>query len=196
MQKKVQVSESVKKKKSKNAAAIADLKSANAEKITAAIKSFHTTGDAEIVIPIIELWGNNPSVDIEKQIKELIQSLKDSSTVEPLMEAYRNPQFNGLKRKMTTAFWNSKLDFSSYVSDFVLFAIEGDFQDAFEALTLIEQFETGLSESSIMESQLLLKEYFGTEQKRDEQKDLLLADLAHFLKKSDEESELDDFYFE
>jgi hypothetical protein len=196
LQKKVQVSETVKKKRSKNTAAIADLKSANVEKITAAIKSFHTTGAAEIVLPVIELWNNNPSVEIEKQIKELIESLKDSSTVEPLIDAYRNPEFQGLKRKMTTAFWNSKLDFTPFVSDFVLFAIEGDFQDAFEALTLIEQFETSLSESSIMECQLLLKEYFGTEDKLDEQKDVILADLALFLKKSDEESELDDFYFE
>jgi hypothetical protein len=90
---------------------------------------------------------------------ELFVGLKDTSTVEPLMEAYRNPAFAGIKRKLTSAFWNSKLDFSAYLSDFVLFAIEGDFMDTFEAITLIEQFEAIISESAIMESQLLLKEY-------------------------------------
>ncbi len=188
--------DSTKTKTTKPSAALGDLKSAKSDKILAALKSFHTTGNASIVLPILELWKNNPSVEIEKEIEFLLISLKDSSTIQPLMEAYRNDDFRVIKRNLTVVFWNSKLDFSQYLSDFVLFAIEGDFQDTFEALTLIEQFETGLSESTIMESQLLLKEYFGSNENRSEQKDLLLADIALFLKKSEDEADLDDLYLE
>jgi hypothetical protein len=47
-----------------------------------------------------------------------------------------------------------------------------------------------------MESQLLLKEYFGSNENRNEQKDQLLSDIALILKEYDEESGTEDLYFE
>jgi hypothetical protein len=108
----------------------------------------------------------------------------------------RQAEFHAMKRKLTAAFWNSKLDFSEYLSDFVLYAIEGDFLDAFEAITLIEQFESSISESAVMESQLLLKEYFGESLDRSSQKDIILSDLALVLKQIDEESGTEDLFLD
>ena len=54
-------------------------------------------------------------------------------------------------------------------------------------------------ESSIgqeMEYQLLLKEYFGSNENRNEQKDQLLSDIALIWKEYDEESGTEDLYFE
>jgi hypothetical protein len=59
-----------------------------------------------------------------------------------------------------------------------MFAIDGDFLDALESLTLIENLETIPTESTILESQLLLSEYFNQERQKDEQKDNLLAEIA------------------
>ncbi len=175
---------------------LTDLNSANESKIAAAIKSFHVHGDASVIEPLIEVWNQGLSDENEALMLELFIGLKDTSTVEPLMNAYRNPAFHSIKRKLTMAFWNSKLDFSPYLSDFVLFAIEGDFLDTFEAITLIEQFESLISESAIMESQLLLKEYFGNNEERDTQKDALLSDLALILKDFDDATDTDDLYLE
>lgn len=175
---------------------LTDLKSNNEAKIAAAIKSFHVHGNAGVIEPLIQVWNEGLSDENEALMLELFVGLKDTSTIEPLMEAYRNPAFVGIKRKLTTAFWNSKLDFSPYLSDFVLFAIEGDFMDTFEAITLIEQFETIISESAIMESQLLLKEYFGANEGRNEQKDALLSDMALLLKDFDDATDSEDLFLE
>ena len=175
---------------------LSDLNSGNEVKVASAIKSFHVHGDASVIEPLIVVWNQGLSDENEALMLELFVGLKDTSTVEPLMEAYRNPAFAGIKRKLTSAFWNSKLDFSAYLSDFVLFAIEGDFMDAFEAITLIEQFETIISESAIMESQLLLKEYFGNNEHRDDQKDTLLSDLTIILKDFDEATDSEDLFLE
>lgn len=175
---------------------LSDLNSGNEVKVASAIKSFHVHGDASVIEPLIVVWNQGLSDENEALMLELFVGLKDTSTVEPLMEAYRNPAFAGIKRKLTSAFWNSKLDFSAYLSDFVLFAIEGDFMDTFEAITLIEQFETIISESAIMESQLLLKEYFGTNEHRDDQKDTLLSDLTIILKDFDEATDSEDLFLE
>lgn len=175
---------------------LADLQSGDEVKIGAAIKSFHTHGDAGVIGPLVLVWRSGLSAVNEAAMMELFEGLKDTSTIEPLMEAYRDDANKSLKRKLVTAFWNSKLDFSPYLSDFVLFAIEGDFLDAFEAITLIEQFETMIPESAIMESQLLLKEYFGGTENRGDQKDTILSDIALLLKQFDEETDHEGLYLD
>lgn len=171
---------------------LTDLKSGEDLKVGAAIKSFHVHGDASVIAPLIEVWRAGLSPENEATMLELFEGLKDTTTIEPLMEAFRNESNELIRRKLLTAFWSSKLDFSAYLSDFVLFAIEGDFLDAFEAITLIEQFESVIAEATIMESQLLLKEYFGGTENRGEQKDSILSDIALLLKQFDEEADNDD----
>lgn len=175
---------------------LTDLRSGDDHKIGAAIKSFHVHGDRDVIAPLVEIWRSGLNEENSEAMMELFQGLKDTSTIEPLMDAFRDDANKPIRRQLITAFWNSKLDFSAYLSDFVLFAIEGDFMDAFEAITLVEQFETMIPESAIMESQLLLKEYFGDDEKRDEQKDTLLGDMALIIKQFDEETDHEDLYLE
>ena len=175
---------------------LTDLRSADELKIGAAIKSFHVHGDEDVIAPLVEVWRGGLSAENTAAMMELFEGLKDSSTVEPLMEAFRDEVNAPIKRHLLSAFWNSKLDFSAYLADFVLFAIEGDFLDAFEAITLIEQFETLVPESAIMESQLLLKEYFGGTDKRNEQKDTIIGDIALMVKQFDDESDSEDLYLD
>lgn len=171
---------------------LSDLRSRDEHKIASAIKSFHSYGDATVIEPLIEVWAEGLSEENETRMTELFEGLKDTSTIEPLMEAFRTSNDRFMKRKLVSAFWNSKLDFSEFLADFVLFAIEGDFLDAFESITLIEQFESTIPESAIMESQLLLKEYFGGTDNRDAQKDTLMSDIALMIKQFDEETDTDD----
>jgi hypothetical protein len=157
---------------------ILEVESKDDARILSALKSLSTHGHAAVIEPLIKLWNQGVSDEVEKQIVVLLHGLKDSSTIEPLMEAFRNPSNEALKRKLVVSFWNSKLDFSPYLADFVMFAIDGDFLDALESLTLIENLETIPTESTILESQLLLSEYFNQERQKDEQKDNLLAEIA------------------
>ncbi|ASS50123.1 MAG: hypothetical protein A3D31_11175 [Candidatus Fluviicola riflensis] len=175
---------------------LTDLRSGDDLKVGAAIKSFHVHGDESVIAPLVEVWRGGLSDENTAAMMELFEGLKDSSTVEPLMEAFRDEVNAPIKRQLIGAFWNSKLDFSAYLSDFVLFAIDGDFLDAFEAITLIEQFETLVPESAIMESQLLLKEYFGGTENRNEQKDTIMGDIALMVKQFDAESDSEDLYLD
>jgi hypothetical protein len=175
---------------------ISDLFSANKELILKAIKGMYEHGSMEVIAPIMELWRSNPTDEIEQEIIKLLESLKDTACIEPLIDAFRNDKNETLRRKMVEAFWKSKFDFSPYMADFVLFASEGDFLDAFEVSTLIDNFEKAPLESSMMETQLILKEYFGQNQKREEKKDALLAHILSAAFEQEGEGEFDDFYFE
>lgn len=175
---------------------LSDLQSKDELKIAGAIKAFVIHGHATVIEPLIEVWRSGLSAENEALLIDLLQSLKDTSCIEPLMEAFKNPANAHLQRKLISAFWNSKLDFSDYLADFVLFGIEGDFLDALEAITLIENFETVAPESAILESQLLLTEYFGQTENRNDQKDALLTDLAILLKDFSELEGTDDLFLE
>ncbi len=157
---------------------VLDLKSKNNTKIEAALKAFSVHGHVSIIEPVLQIWCEGLSESNEKLVEQLLQGLKDTSTIEPLIMAFRNPKYENIQRKLLVTFWNSKLEFSPYLADFTLFAIEGDFSDALEALTVIENFETLPSESSILETQLLLSEYFNQKRASDEQKDSLIAEIA------------------
>lgn len=175
---------------------LSDLQSKDELKIAGAIKAFAVHGHASIIEPIMEVWRSGLSSENEALVMDLFQSLKDTPSIEPLMEAFKNPLNAHLRRKLVTTFWNSKLDFSDYLADFVLFGIEGDFLDALEAITLIENFETVAPESAILESQLLLTEYFGQTDHRDDQKDAILTDLALLLKDFSELDGMEDLFLE
>jgi hypothetical protein len=173
-----------------------DLKSKDKVKVAGAIKAFAVHGHATIIEPIMEVWRSGLPAENEALVIDLLQSLKDTSTIEPLMEAFNDPANVQLRRQLVSTFWNSKLDFSDYLADFVLFGIEGDFLDALEVITLIENFETVAPESAILESQLLLTEYFGQTEKRDDQKDAILTDLALLLKDFSEQEGTEDLFLE
>ena len=175
---------------------LSDLQSKDELKIAGAIKAFAVHGHASIIEPIMEVWRSGLSTENEALVMDLFQSLKDTPSIEPLMEAFNNPENVHLRRKLITTFWNSKLDFSDHLADFVLFGIEGDFLDALEAITLIENFETVAPESAILESQLLLTEYFGQTEHRNDQKDAILTDLALLLKDFSDQDGMEDLFLE
>lgn len=175
---------------------LADLQGKDEAKVAAAIKSLSVHGHVSVIEPLLDVWSKGLSTENELLISNLFHNLKDTSVIEPLIQAFRNPQYADLRRRLLISFWNSKLDYTPYIADFVLFAVEGDFLDTLEALTLIENAETVPLESAVMESQLLLKEYFGQDEAREAQKDALLADLALILKDYDEQDGTEDLFLE
>ena len=175
---------------------IADLSSDNQKTVSAAIKALHVNGDSAMLPEIIQIWDSKLTDKNAEEMRELLVGLKDSSAVVPLMETFRETDNRLLQRKLINVFWNSKLDFSEYLADFVMFAIDGDFMDCLEALTVIEQFEFNVPESAVLESQLLLKEYFGKDEKPEEKKFQLLQDLALIIKDFDTNNDAEDFYLD
>ncbi|MBU2020390.1 MAG: hypothetical protein KJ941_12150, partial [Bacteroidetes bacterium] len=83
----------------------------------------------------------------------------------------------------------NKLDFTAYLPDFVALATEGDFFEAFECLTVIENLEGPFEETQILESQLYLKEFLEGEKGKSEQKDKIVSEIAVLLKDFDQNIE-------
>lgn len=174
----------------------ADLNSGTPSKVSAAFKALQIHGNAGTVPVVLEAWLNGMLKGQETEVHDFLIGIKDTSTIEPFMDAFRSAKFQSLQRDLVNVFWNSKLDFSAYLPDFILFAIEGDFMDCLEALTLIEQFEETIPESAILEAQILMKEYFGAPQDKTSQKYQLMEAILLRVRDIEEQEDMDDFLFD
>lgn len=85
------------------------------------------------------------------------------------------------KRQIMNIMWNSRLDFSPYLVDFVVWSKEGDYQNTLECLTLIEHMEGPFSEEQLLEAQCIAQAHVSSMNSESEQKQTLLSELLKVL---------------
>ena len=159
------------------------LASTDENEVQKAVESAREEGDARIVPDLIEVWAVTENEDIRNSILKIFYDLKDSDATEHLLEALDHPDIQD-RSDLLAVFWNSRLDGSDKIDKFTEVAVEGSYQEAFEALTAIEEMEGPFDENRVMEAQLWVKTYYA--QGEDEKKPLLEA-IDQRLRKLQEE---------
>lgn len=155
-----------------------DLKSSDAKVVAKSIKALETHGDASAIKPLADLLLAGTTEKNTASIIELLSSLKDTSITADMMDVLDDDKYRPIRQVILTTIWNTKVDFSDYVDDFVLIATTGDFMEALECLTIIENLEGPFMEESILESQLHLKNYLESSAPKDAQKSHILSEIA------------------
>lgn len=164
---------------------IADLFQSDLKKVVKTITLLEAEGSAEVLRPLCELYLENRNETINGKVIEFLSKLSDSSATEEMVSIIRDEKFNSIRQDILNTLWQSKLDFSPFLADFVAIACEGSFLEAFECLTIIENLEGPFQENQTLESQLYLKEYLETEMKKDKQRDEIISDIAIMIKDFD-----------
>jgi len=91
-----------------------------------------------------------------------------------LLKEIQNPKE---RQQILQVLWNTRLDFSPYLVEFVKWALEGDYQNTLESLTVIEQMEGPFNEEQLLEAQCLVQEFKNSPNVLEERKLVLLKDL-------------------
>ncbi len=159
------------------------LASPDENEVQKAVESAREEGDARIVPDLIEVWAVTENEDIRNSIINIFYDLKDSEATEHLLEALDHPDIQD-RSDLLAVFWNSRLDGSDKIDKFTEIAVEGSYQEAFEALTAIEEMEGPFEENSVMEAQLWVKTYHT--QGEDEKKPIIEAIDQRLRKLQDE----------
>ncbi len=170
-----------KQEQQKLAKILEDLHSSDGKKVVKAIKSLESNGNSSVILPLAELLLEGKHTH-EAEIIELLCSLKDTSVTAEVMEIIEDERFLPIRQLMLSVVWNTKVDFSDYIDEFVLIATEGDFMEALDCLTIIENLEGPFMEENILESQLHLKNYMESNPPQDDQKAHILSEIALKLK--------------
>jgi hypothetical protein len=171
-----------KKKADKLKVILADLRSNDDKKIAKAIKSLEAHGNATVIKPLADKLLCGVSEKLEGKIIELLCSLKDTTVVVEMMDVIEDEKYRPIRQKLLSTIWNTKVDFSDYIDEFVLIATQGDFMETLDCLTIIENLEGPFMEENILECQLHLKNYLESDAPKDEQKAQLLSEIAVAIK--------------
>jgi hypothetical protein len=161
---------------------VEDLNSGNATKISAAISALQVNGDVTVLKPLAEVLCKELDPKNKQEIIEFFSTLNDSSSVDAMIELVKDTQFIGIRSVLLSTLWNSKLDYSYYLPEFVEIACEGDFMEALECLTIIENMESAFEERHILEAQLHLKDYMENPSPKDPKKAQIMSEIALLLK--------------
>jgi hypothetical protein len=160
---------------------LSDLASEDSNKVIKAIKALEAHGNHSVIQPMLEKWRQVTNDDVDTTFQNFFGDLKDSLTSGPMMEELKNETNPDFRIKLLTAIWNSKVDYSAYLVDFVKLASHGEFMETLECLTVIENLDGPFEEHQFFESQLALKEYADKRTSTSDYKAELMSEIALFI---------------
>jgi hypothetical protein len=118
-----------------------NLFSANSSIVISAIEAIQKKGN-KLYIPILfDLLNSSPEPEIETEIKNLLETVKDKTTINSFMRAIEDDKYKPIRKSILIACWQNGLDFSTFLPVFVDLVINEDWEIAFEAFTIIDNLE-------------------------------------------------------
>lgn len=143
----------------KRAALVTDLMSENETIALAAIEKVKKSGDAAMVPSILKALASTKEISIENALSQLLFDLKDKEAVEELVNQLQNPEFSEIRVLMLSACWQTGMDMSHRLSDFITIACTGTYMECLEVLTVIENWETIKDQDMLENETIRLKSY-------------------------------------
>lgn len=154
------------------------------EKTTLKVLKQIRTGGNELLIPVlVEVLADTTSEKVQTEVLQVLFDLKNSKATPLLIEALDTDKGKANRAMLVSVFWQANLQPADHIDKFVEIAIEGDYMETLECLTVIENLDGPFEEEPVMESLLKLKSYFSGD--KDEQKHPLLESILEIVQKID-----------
>ncbi|QGY45512.1 hypothetical protein GM418_18100 [Maribellus comscasis] len=119
----------------------AELFSTNQATVIAAIQKISVQGNKLYIPILLDLLLSNREEEIEKEITKLLGNVKAKTTVPIFIEALENKKYIPIKKAILTACWQNGLDYHDYLPVFVNIVINDNWENAFEAFTVVDNLE-------------------------------------------------------
>ena len=161
-----------------------DIASGEVKKIVNGIKSLKVSGDDSSIIGVAEAWLNNKHDVVEKEFLSFFGDIKTSTSSDIIMDIINDHKYAKIQVALLSTIWNSSVDYSKHLQNFVSLALKSDFLTAFECLTIIENLEGPFDENEVMESDLLLIEFDKSQKENkteDDQKLHLIQEIGNLI---------------
>jgi hypothetical protein len=166
--------------------AIIDLGSGDQKKMDAGIKMISEKGHPGLIKELVEILVKTKNSVLQKKIVVLLSDIQDEAAIAIIMQCATDEKYREVRSEILNSIWNSKLDYSQFIADFVFMAVEGDLMESVECLTSIENMVGPFEEHHLLEAQLYLKDYHSNRTKESDQKNEIISDIATFIKDQNE----------
>lgn len=154
------------------------LQSSDSLKIIETLEELRVSGKASDIPLLLEMLHVNQNPEIKAKITDLFANLKESDAIPLIMEAIQNQRFAPELKELLASCWENGLDYSQYLSLFIDLLLEGEFEVAFEAYTVIVNMTSRIDQLKIDVEIDRLETALKNEQ---EQKRQLFLDVIDFL---------------
>ena len=149
------------------------------------LKQLEVCADLSVIEPIVAIASITTNRAVKKEVLEFLSNVIDPKLPPLFLPFIQEEKYASIRQELLSVVWNSKLDYSSFLADFVEVAIEGNFIIALECLTVLENLEGPFEEHQLLESQLHLKEYIASDRSmEDDQKTTVISEIALYMDKS------------
>lgn len=129
--------------------AFAALLSDDDAKVLGALAYVQERGDARAIRSLLQALAKTSDVQRKSRIEALLYEVKVKDAAEELVRALDEPSLRNIRKTIIATFWNAGLDASPYIDKLIACAIEGDAEECFETLTVLENQEV-LSEKAVL----------------------------------------------
>jgi hypothetical protein len=153
---------------------IKDLKSNDEKLALKAISKLKKGADSSYVADILTALRDTTEIGIENAISQMLFDLKDQEAVEELVTQLNNPEFFDIRVIMLSACWQTGLDLSHRLPDFVTVASTGSYMECLEALTVIENWEE-IKDAEMLENETLRLRAFLSESDTPENDEMIFS---------------------
>jgi hypothetical protein len=162
------------------------LKAGKQQEFSKNLAELDTVLTIEALPALVSVFHAPISDSCKEELLVYFNNLSAADSQETMIQILMDPENLPIRQALLSTIWNSRLDYSLYLAEFVEMAVEGDYLEALECLTIIENLEGPFEESDILEAQLHLKEYIESGVKTD-QKAILISEIALLIKNFNEE---------
>jgi len=125
------------------------LKSDNPLIIKDTLVNIRENGDIAYIPVLIDLLVKYKETESGEMMRAFLADIKENSIKEIIIEKLMSTKYDSIKKELLTICWESAVDFSSHLDIFVSIIINDEFNNSFEALTVIENFEENVEENII-----------------------------------------------
>lgn len=153
-----------------------DFQASDANIVLQAIKKNRKEGNQQTFQALLELLKDTDEPLVEASIIEFLYDLKDEQSVPILITAIQDEEYAFYHSFLVASFWQSAIDGSEYLEEFVKAAIHGEYMTSLEALTVVENFDSSFSHDLLLDLEAELNE--AVENEENEDKKALLISLG------------------
>lgn len=151
------------------------LRSGNRITILDALKEIRTESSISILPDLFDLLVDQEDDEIIRGISSLLNDLKTQEAAGVLAEAIGNPEYQSITTLLGAACWQNGLSYGKFADTFAKVAIDGSFETAIEAFTVLEEAVGDLDQDERNRLSKMIKHGL---READEQKKLLLRELV------------------
>jgi hypothetical protein len=124
----------------KEKAWLESLNSEDRQRIYDALSDMREAGSIKLLPAVFDLYQAFPDEELREKIVMFLRDLKDKRVPEIFMQELKSRKWESGLPMMLSTCWQSALDFSPYLEDFLPYANSDDMSVQMEALTNIEEY--------------------------------------------------------